>query len=67
MGYLIEIDPLRSLIVFPQPDEALPFRPNAGKKSKAPDEHTKRATAPVAAPLKPTPDCRQEEFNLPLE
>jgi hypothetical protein len=50
MGYLIEIDPLRSRIAFPQPDETSPFHPNAGKAANVPHEET--------------PSCDQEELRL---
>jgi hypothetical protein len=50
MGYLIEIDPLQSRIVFPQPDETSPFHPRAGKETKIPHEDS--------------PSCDQEELRL---
>jgi hypothetical protein len=53
MGYLIEIDPLRLRIVFPQPDETSPFHPRAGKAMEVPEEET--------------PSCTQEELCLENE
>ena len=57
MGYLIELDLLRSLIIFPQPDESSPFHPNAPGKpdSDAPE---------TADPALPAKGLEQREFYL---
>lgn len=54
MGYLIEIDPLRSQIAFPKPE---PDAPGTQEQAATPAEVLK----------KETPDCQQEELNLPLK
>jgi hypothetical protein len=54
MGYLIEIDDLRSHIVFPKPG---PDAPEVQEQTAAPAEVLK----------KDAPDCRQEELKLPLK
>jgi hypothetical protein len=54
MGYLIEIDPLRSQIIFPKPEPDAP-------------ETREQAAAPAEVLKEETPDCRQEELNLPLQ
>jgi hypothetical protein len=63
MGYLIEIDLLRSRIAFPQPDETSPFHPHAGRKSgrTALPENTLANTEP---PRESPPSGEQEEFRF---
>jgi hypothetical protein len=54
MGYLIEIDPLRSQIAFPKPEPDVP-------------ETQEQAAAPAEVVKEETPDCQQEELNLSLK
>jgi hypothetical protein len=53
MGCLIEIDPLRSQIVFPKPGPDAP-------------ETQEQAAASAEVLKEETPDCQQEELNLSL-
>jgi hypothetical protein len=52
MGYLIEIDPLRSHIAYPKPE------PDAPEIQEAP--------APAEVLEEETPDCQQKELNFVL-
>ena len=52
MGYLIEIDPLRSHIAYPKPEPDAP--------------EIQEATAPAEVLKEETPDCRQKELNFAL-
>ena len=52
MGYLIEIDPLRSHIAYPKPEPDAP--------------EIQEAAAPAEVLKEETPDCRQKELNFAL-